>query len=44
VAKKQKRQPVKRRTSRRQRRVKFIVYIMVFAMILSLFTAGLALL
>jgi len=42
VSKKRVRQPSKRRTSKRQRRVKIVIYIMVIAMILSLFTAGLA--
>ncbi|HLS67377.1 MAG TPA: stressosome-associated protein Prli42 [Pseudogracilibacillus sp.] len=40
MAKKQKQ--VKKRTSKRQRKIKFFVYLMVIAMILSLFTAGLS--
>jgi len=42
VAKKQQVKNTKRRPSKRQRRVKIIVYIMIFAMVLSLVTAGLS--
>jgi len=40
VSKKQNQAP--RRKSKRERRVKFVIYLMVIAMILSLFTVGLS--
>lgn len=41
MANKQTRHVAARRPSKRQRRTKIIVYVMVIAMVLSLFTAGL---
>ncbi len=41
MANKQTRHVTTRRPSKRQRRMKVIIYIMVIAMVLSLFTAGL---
>lgn len=44
MSKKQVHQPetnVKRKLSKRERRTKVIIYVMVIAMVLSLFTAGL---
>lgn len=41
MSKKQKHVP--KRKSKRERRVKFVIYLMIIAMILSLFTTGVAL-
>lgn len=42
MANKQTRHVTTRRPSKRQRRLKVIIYVMVAAMLMSLFTAGLA--